>query len=72
MLVSFKLLKKKKRINKHVTEENDKSYFEYIYKPKKIESYLTNFNAYDHETLNTDRAKPYNMTFHRLDKIAGR
>ena len=34
---SFKL------VDKYITEENVKSYFEYIYKPKKIESHLTNF-----------------------------
>ena len=27
---------------------------------------------YDLETHNTDRARPYNMTFYRLSKIAGR
>ena len=39
---------------------------------KKIESHLTNFIVYDLETHNTDRARPYNMTFCRLSKIAGR
>ena len=39
-----------------ITEENVKSHFEYIYKPKKIESHLTNFIVYDLETHNTDRA----------------
>ena len=33
---------------------------------------MTYFIVYDLETLNTDRAKPYNMTFYRLSKIAGR
>ena len=35
-------------------------------------SHLTNFIIYDFETLNTDRAKPYNMSFYRLNKLAGR
>ena len=39
---------------------------------QRIESYLTNFIVYDLETHNTDRARPYNMTFYRLSKIAGR
>ena len=39
---------------------------------KKIESHLTNFIVYDLETHDTDRARPYNMTFYRLSKIAGR
>ena len=33
---------------------------------------MTNFIVYDLETHNTDRARPYNMTFYRLSKIAGR
>ena len=33
---------------------------------------MTNFIVYDLETPNTDRAKPDNMTFYRLSKIAGR
>ena len=32
-----------KIVDKFTTEENVKSHFEYIYKPKKIESHLTNF-----------------------------
>ena len=39
---------------------------------KKIESHLASFIVYDLETLNTDRAIPYIMTFYRLSKIAGR
>ena len=61
-----------KIVDNYITEENVKSHFEYIYKPKKIEPRLTNFIVYDHETFNTDRAKPYNMTFYRLSKINGR
>ena len=33
---------------------------------------MTNFIVYDLETHNTDRARPYNMTFYRLSKIAGK
>ena len=61
-----------KIVDNYITEENVKSLFEYIYKPKKIQPHLTNFIVYDLETLNTDRAKPYNMTFYRLSKISGR
>ena len=56
----------------YITVENVNSHFEYTYKPKKIESHLSNFIVYDLETRNEDRAKPYNMTFYRLSKIAGR
>ena len=61
-----------KIIDKFITEENVKSHFEYIYKPKKIESHLTNFFVYDLETHNTDRARPYVFCFYRLSKLAGR
>ena len=56
----------------YITEENVKCYFEYIYKPKKIESHLTIFIVYDLETHNTDRARPYVFCFYRLIKLAGR
>ena len=61
-----------KMIDNYITEENVTSHFKYEFIPKKIESHLTNFIVYDLETHNTDRARPYNMTFYRLSKIAGR
>ena len=61
-----------KIVENYVTEENVKPRFKYEFIPKKIESHLTNFIVFDLETLNTDRAKPYNMTFNRLSKIGGR
>ena len=39
---------------------------------KKAESHLTNFIVYGLETHNTDRTRPYNMTFYRLSKIVAR
>ena len=33
---------------------------------------MTNFIVYDLETHNTDRARPYCISFHRLGKTAGR
>ena len=56
----------------YITDENVNSHFKYEFTPKTIESHLTNFVVYDLETHNTDRARPYNMTFYRLSKIAGR
>ena len=38
----------------YITEENVKSYFEYEFIPKKIESHLSNFIVYDLETHNTN------------------
>ena len=61
-----------KIVDNFITEENVKSHFEYIYKPKKIESHLTNFITYDLETHNTDRARPYVFCFYRLSNLAGR
>ena len=59
-------------IDKYLTEENVRCYFEYIHRPKKIESHLTNFITYDLETHNTDRARPYVFCFYRLSKLAVR
>ena len=61
-----------KIVDNYITDENVNSHFEYIYKPKKIESHLTNFIVYDLETHNTDRARPYVFSFYRLSKLAGR
>ena len=61
-----------KRVDNYITEENVNSHFTYEFIPKKIESHLINFIVYDLETHNTDRARPYNMTFYRLSRIADR
>ena len=54
-----------------MTEENVNSHFQDEFKPKEIESHLTNFIVYDLETHNTDRARPYVFCFYRLSKLAG-
>ena len=59
-----------KKIDNFITEEIVNSHFKYEFIPKKVESQLTNFIVYDVETQNTDRARLYNMTFHRLSKLA--
>ena len=61
-----------KIVDNYITDKNVNSHFKYEFIPKKIESHLTNFIVYDLETHNTDRARPYSMTFYRLSKIAGR
>ena len=61
-----------KIVDNYITEENVNSHFKYEFIPKKIESHLTNIIVYDLETYNTNGARPYNMTFYRLSKIAGR
>ena len=47
----------------YITEENVNSHFEYIYQPKNIQSHITNFNRYDLELHNTDKARPYVFCF---------
>ena len=61
-----------KIVDIYINEENVNSHFKYEFIPKKIESHLSNFIVYDLETYSTDRARPYNITFYRLSKIAGR
>ena len=61
-----------KKVNNYITDENVNSHFKYDFIRNKIDSCLTNFVVYDLETLNTDRAKPYNQTFYRSNKITGR
>ena len=61
-----------KIVDNYITEENVNSHFKYEFIPKTIDSHLTNFIVYDLETYSSDRAKPYNMTFYRLSKMAGR
>ena len=61
-----------KLVGNYITKENDEAFFKYEITPKKKESHLTNFIVYDLETFDTDRGKPYNMTFYRLSNIAGR
>ena len=64
--------KKFKIVDNYITDDNVNSRFIYEYNPKKIESHLTNFFVYDLETHNTDRARPYCISFYRLSKLAGR
>ena len=54
-----------KIVNNYITEENVNSHFKYEFIPTKTESLLTNFIVYDLETHNTDRARPYCISFYR-------
>ena len=77
IIVSFKqaikeLIHNFEKVDKFITEENVNSHFKYEYIPKKLESHLNNVIVYDHETHNSDRARPYCISFYRLSKIAGR
>ena len=61
-----------KIVDNYITNENVNSHFKYEYIPKKIESHLSNFIAYDLEPYSTDRARPYCISFYRLNKISRR
>ena len=61
-----------KIVDNFISEENVNSHFKYDFIPKKIESHLTNFIVYDRETHNTDRTRPYCISFYRLSKTSER
>ena len=58
-------------VDNYITEENVNSHFIYEFIPQQIELHLTNFIVYDLETHNTDRARPYCISFYRLSKLSG-
>ena len=60
------------KVDDYITEENVISHFKYEFIPKKISSHLTNFFVYVLETQNTDRTRPFDMTFYPLSELAGR
>ena len=60
-----------KIVDNYITEENVNPPFENEFKPKNIESHLTNFIVCDPETHNTDRARPYCISLYRISKISG-
>ena len=49
-----------------------KDFIKYEYKPKKVQSQLTNMVVYDLETSNTDKAVPYAKCIYRLNKLSGK
>ena len=59
-------------VDNYITEENVNSYFQFECIPKTIEGHLSNFSVYDLGIHNTDRARPFCISFYRLSKIAGR
>ena len=52
-----------KIVDNFIYEENLSSHFKFEFGPKKIDSHLTNSIVYDLETHNTDRARPYCISF---------
>ena len=54
-----------------ISDKHVKSYIKYEYKPKKVQSELTNMIVYDIETINNDGAVSYANCIYRLGKISG-
>ena len=57
-------------VDNYITEENVSAHFKYEFIPKKAQPHPTNFIVYDIETHNTDRARPYFISFYRLSNLA--
>ena len=55
-----------------ISEKHVKSYIKYEYKPKKVQSQLTNMIVYDIETFSTNKCVPYANCIYRLKKISGK
>ena len=61
-----------KVVDNDISDEHVKSYIKYEYKPKKVQSQLTNMVVYDVETFNTIKCVPYAKCIYRLSKISGK
>ena len=55
-----------------ISDKHVKSYIKYKYKPKKVQSQLTNMIVYDIETFSTIKYVPYANCIHRLSRISGK
>ena len=54
------------------SDKHIKSYINYEYKPKKVQSQLTNMIVYHIETFSTIKCVPYANCIYRLSKISGK
>ena len=61
-----------KVIDNVISDKHDKSYIKYEYKPKKVQSQLTNMIVYDIETFSTIKCVPCANCIYRLSKISGK
>ena len=55
-----------------ISDKHVKSDIKYEYKPKKVQSQLTNMVVYDIETSKTIKCVPYANCIYRLSKISGK
>ena len=61
-----------KVVDSVISDKHVKSYIKYEYKPKKVQSQLTNMVVYDIETFNTIKCVPYANCIYRLSKVSGK
>ena len=61
-----------KVVDNVVSDKHVKSFIKYEYKPKKVQSQLTNVVVYDIETFSTIKCVPYANCIYRLSKISGK
>ena len=61
-----------KVVDNVISDKHVKSYINYEYKPKKVQSQLTNMIVYDIETFSTTKCVPYANYIYRLSKISGK
>ena len=61
-----------KVVDNVVSDKHVKSFIEYEYKPKKVQSPLTNIVVYDLETFNETGGIPYCSYIYKLSKISGK
>ena len=59
-----------KVVDNVISDKHVKSYIKYEYKPKKVQSQLTNMIVYHIETFNTIKCVPYANCIYRLSKIS--
>ena len=61
-----------KVVDNFISDKHVKSYINNEYKPKKVQSQLTNMIVYDIETFSTIKCVPYANCIYRLSKISGK
>ena len=61
-----------KVVDSVISDKHVKSFINYEYKPKKVQSQLTNMVVYDIEIFNTIKCVPYSDCIYRLSKISGK
>ena len=61
-----------KIVDNVISDKHVKSYIKDEYKPKKVQSQITNMVVYDMETFNTDETVPYANCIYRLSKLSGK